>query len=148
MYIHTMLLYNLQLVVTQTIYHQHCYMQWWSISCGVKDCSTSLALFVWESCHLLKRVSNATSLGKISPIFPVSAQKAPKPIKHECLKTFQKLPHTWQLSGNEGESPWFRVASHPTPSLPFSFLIYSTKNNSNCAKNYWFINFNIMFHVL
>ena len=33
-----------------------------------------------------------------------------------------------KCQGIRGESPWFRVASHPTPSLSFSTLIYSIYN--------------------
>ena len=43
----------------------------------------------------------------------------------------------WQVSGNEGEYPWFRVASHPTLSLPFSSLIYNIHNKKQlCWESY------------
>ena len=64
--------------------------------------------------------------------------RRPSPLSVILLMYIKKYLKTFLAvlcQGNEGDSPWFRVASHPT--LPFSSLIYRIHNKKQlCWKSY------------
>ena len=60
---------------------------------------------------------------------------------------------TWQVSENDRDPPWFKIASRPTFSLSLFSPWFPAFIKNNCAKNHtsWnlcFVDFNITFYVL